>query len=136
LDEEHRDVGRDLDIELDKKLHLENSQAYGYCFRLTKNVSLAPQITPSSILILSLQDAKGLAKKYIELGTTKSGVFFTTKKLKRLAEDFAELSQSYTRTQSGLVKEVVSIACMFIFLSLACPPDPPPSNIHPRFRIA
>ena len=38
LDSEHRNVGRDLDLELDKKLHLENSQVYGYCFRLTKNV--------------------------------------------------------------------------------------------------
>ena len=39
LDSEHRRVGRDLDLELNKKLHLENSQQYGYCFRLTKNVS-------------------------------------------------------------------------------------------------
>ena len=38
LDAEHRNAGRDLQIELDKKLHLENSQTYGYCFRLTKNV--------------------------------------------------------------------------------------------------
>lgn len=38
LDTEHRNVGRDLDVELDKKLHLENSPVYGYCFRLTKNV--------------------------------------------------------------------------------------------------
>ena len=40
LDSEHRRVGRDLDLELNKKLHLENSQQYGYCFRLTKNVSI------------------------------------------------------------------------------------------------
>ena len=38
LDNEHRAVGKDLGLELDKKLHLENSQTYGYCFRLTKNV--------------------------------------------------------------------------------------------------
>ena len=38
LDEEHAKVGRDLNMDLDKKLHLENSQQYGYCFRLTKNV--------------------------------------------------------------------------------------------------
>jgi DNA mismatch repair protein MSH2 len=38
LDEEHRDVANDLDLELDKKLHLENSTTYGYAFRLTKNV--------------------------------------------------------------------------------------------------
>jgi len=39
LDAEHRTAGRDLGFELDKKLHLENSATYGYCFRLTKNVS-------------------------------------------------------------------------------------------------
>jgi hypothetical protein len=38
LDEEHRDVANDLSLELDKKLHLENSATYGYSFRLTKNV--------------------------------------------------------------------------------------------------
>ncbi|KAF5369844.1 hypothetical protein D9758_001399 [Tetrapyrgos nigripes] len=95
LDEEHKDVGRDLDIELDKKLHLENNPTYGYCFRLTKN------------------DAKNLSKKYIELGTTKSGVFFTTKTLKRLAEDYKEYSDKYQRTQSTLVKEVVTIAATY-----------------------
>lgn len=60
------------------------------------------------------QDAKGLStKKYIELGTTKSGVFFTTKTLKRLAEDYKEYSDKYSRTQNGLVKEVVNIACEY-----------------------
>ncbi|KAM6492493.1 DNA mismatch repair protein [Amanita muscaria] len=95
LDQEHRAIGKDLGLELDKKLHLENNQVYGYCFRLTKN------------------DAKALSKKYIELGTTKSGVFFTTKTLKSLAEEFKDLSQSYSRTQSGLVREVVNIASTY-----------------------
>ena len=40
LDVQHREVGSDLNLELDKKLHLENSATYGYCFRLTKNASL------------------------------------------------------------------------------------------------
>lgn len=39
MDKEHKEVGRDLGMELDKKLKLENTQAYGYCFRVTKNVS-------------------------------------------------------------------------------------------------
>ncbi|KAG5644351.1 hypothetical protein DXG03_008648 [Asterophora parasitica] len=100
LDEEHRNVGRDLKLELDKKLHLENNQVHGYCLRVTKS------------------DAKLITKKYIELGTTKSGVFFTTRRLKDLAEDCKEFSQSYTRTQSGLVKEVVNIACKRISSSV------------------
>ncbi|KDQ60242.1 hypothetical protein JAAARDRAFT_32621 [Jaapia argillacea MUCL 33604] len=97
LDEEHQEVGRDLGLDLDKKLHLENSQTYGYCFRLTKN------------------DAKAIANKraYIELGTIKAGVYFTTKTLKELAVDFKESTEKYTRTQSGLVKEVVNIASTY-----------------------
>ncbi|KAG1814852.1 muts domain V-domain-containing protein [Suillus variegatus] len=64
-----------------------------YCFRLTKN------------------DAKAIMwnNKYIELGTVKSGVYFTTKKLKALSMDHQEATHEYQRMQSGLVKEVVSI---------------------------
>jgi len=39
LDNEHTSVGEELSMELDKKLHLENHQVYGYCFRVTKSVS-------------------------------------------------------------------------------------------------
>ncbi|TRM69557.1 muts domain V-domain-containing protein [Schizophyllum amplum] len=98
LDQEHRKVGEDLNIELDKKLHLENNATYGYCFRLTKN------------------DAKGIANKkdkYIELATNKSGVYFVTKKLKTIAADHKELTQAYSRKQSGLVKEIVAIAATY-----------------------
>ncbi|KIJ61455.1 hypothetical protein HYDPIDRAFT_137783 [Hydnomerulius pinastri MD-312] len=97
LDAEHRTVGKELGLELDKKLHLENSAMYGYCFRLTKN------------------DAKvlGKNKKYIELGTIKSGVYFTTKTLKGLATEYQETHEEYQRAQSGLVKEVVSIASTY-----------------------
>ncbi|KAF9004638.1 DNA mismatch repair protein [Cyathus striatus] len=95
LDKEHQDVGRDLNLELDKKLHLENSQVYGYCFRLTKT------------------DGKNLSKKYIELGTNKSGVYFTTKKLKGFAEDYKDYTQRYSKTQSSLVKAVVNIAATY-----------------------
>ncbi|KAL9709930.1 MSH2 protein [Leucoagaricus gongylophorus] len=95
LDNEHTSVGEDLNIELDKKLHLENHQVYGYCFRVTKS------------------DAKGLSKQYIELGTNKSGVYFVTKTLKRLAEDYKDLNQSYFRTQEKLEKEVIAIAATY-----------------------
>lgn len=38
LDTEHQHVGEDFELDLDKKLHLENHAQYGYCFRVTKNV--------------------------------------------------------------------------------------------------
>ncbi|KAG8784475.1 MutS-like protein, partial [Ceratobasidium sp. 428] len=57
LDEEHQKVGRDLGLELDKKLHLENNPSHGYCFRLSKN------------------DAKAIHNKrqYNEISTQKAG---------------------------------------------------------------
>ncbi|EMD34794.1 hypothetical protein CERSUDRAFT_125339 [Gelatoporia subvermispora B] len=97
LDSQHRAVANDLDLELDKKLHLENSPVHGYCFRVTKN------------------DARVITgkKKYPELGTLKSGVFFTTTPLRELANQYQETTDAYSRTQSGLVKEVVNIASTY-----------------------
>ncbi|TFK25372.1 DNA mismatch repair protein MSH2 [Coprinopsis marcescibilis] len=95
LDKEHRRTGNDLNLELDKKLHLENNPTYGYCFRLTKN------------------DAKKLPGDAIELATTKSGLHFLTPKLKALANQFKELSQAYAHTQRGVVKQVVQIAATY-----------------------
>jgi DNA mismatch repair protein MSH2 len=39
LDDEHRRVGEDLGVDIEKKLHLENHQVYKYSFRITKAVS-------------------------------------------------------------------------------------------------
>ncbi|KAJ7054473.1 muts domain V-domain-containing protein [Mycena amicta] len=96
LDEVHRQVARDLELGLDKKLHLENNQTYGYCLRVTKND-------------WATVDQHG----YIELGMIKSGVFFTTKKLKSFAEDYRDYTDKYRKEQSGLVKEVVDIALSY-----------------------
>ncbi len=54
---------------------------------------------------------QGDKKKYIELNAQKSGVFFTTSALKELSTEHTEVTEQYSRTQSGLVKEVVNIAC-------------------------
>lgn len=61
------------------------------------------------------QDARVITgkKKYPELGTLKSGVFFTTTPLRELANQYQETTDAYSRTQRGLVKEVVNIACEY-----------------------
>lgn len=94
LDEEHERVSRDLGLDMDKKLHLENNPTHGYCFRVSKN------------------DSKVVEKKkdYTELSTQKAGVLFTTKTLKRHSVEYSELRERYNRVQSTLVAEVVSIA--------------------------
>ncbi|CAE6339462.1 unnamed protein product, partial [Rhizoctonia solani] len=98
LDEEHQDVGQDLGLELDKKLHLENNPSHGYCFRLSKT------------------DAKAIHNKrqYNEISTQKAGTLFTTSTLRELANEYGSLSDQYNRAQSGLVKEVVGIAATYI----------------------
>ncbi|KZT61654.1 DNA mismatch repair protein [Calocera cornea HHB12733] len=97
LDAEHHRVGNELDLDLDKKLHLESNTVYGYCLRLSKN------------------DAKVIhnVRGYIELSTQKAGVYFTTKQLKEASIDHADLTDKYGRMQSGLVKEVVNIAATY-----------------------
>jgi DNA mismatch repair protein MSH2 len=42
LDDEHDRVARDLGVEKNKKLHLENHQVYHYSLRITKAVSFSP----------------------------------------------------------------------------------------------
>ncbi|KZT10399.1 DNA mismatch repair protein [Laetiporus sulphureus 93-53] len=98
LDEEHQDVGHALDLDLDKKLHLENSPTYGYCFRLTKSDS---------------KRIENKENKYPQLGTNKSGTYFTTGTLKELATEYQETTELYSKTQNGLVKEVVNIASTY-----------------------
>jgi hypothetical protein len=38
MDDEHRRVGDELSLDIEKKLHLENSQNHGYCLRVTRAV--------------------------------------------------------------------------------------------------
>ena len=68
----------------------------------------------------TLQDARKIHgnKAYIEYGNTKAGIFFTTIKLKEAASDYKDAMNDYTKVQSGLVKEIVNIACAFIFLAI------------------
>lgn len=97
LDEQHVAVGRDLNMDTDKKLHLENHTSYGYCFRVTRNDAGV------------LKNRKG----YLDLGTVKGGVHFTTSTMRELNDEFRSLSESYARTQSALVKDVIEIASSY-----------------------
>lgn len=102
----HEEVADDLNIDIEKKLKLEKHQIHGWCFRVTRN--------DSSIL-------RNTADRYIELQTVKSGVFFTTKKLRTLSQDFTDLSNDYNNKQKELIKEILSIALTYqnVFLTLS-----------------
>ncbi|EKM56548.1 uncharacterized protein PHACADRAFT_207767 [Phanerochaete carnosa HHB-10118-sp] len=98
LDAEHRRIAAELELDLDKKLHLENSVNWGYCFRISK------------------LDSKKIEKNrraYHELGTQKSGMFFTTSPLRELAEEYRETVAKYKAKQSKLVGEIVAIAATY-----------------------
>ncbi|WVQ70559.1 hypothetical protein IAR50_000078 [Cryptococcus sp. DSM 104548] len=97
LDEEHRRVGDDLGIDIEKKLHLENHHVYKYSFRITK---------AEAGLIRN-------KKEYIDLSTQKSGTIFTTKTLRGLSEEYFRLQELYEKQQRHLVKEVVAIAATY-----------------------
>lgn len=99
LQEHHAKVRKDL--RMDEKVKLEDSQQYGYCFRVTRN--------DSKVLT-------GKKDRYIELGTSKAGVYFTTVSVKELSNDHIDLQNKYSSHQSGLVKQVISIAAGY------CPP--------------
>lgn len=97
LDEQHMAAGRDLGLDTDKKLHLENHSSYGYCFRVTR--------TDAGIV----KNRKG----YVDLGTVKGGLYFTTSALRELNDEFRGLSDNYARTQSRLVRDVIDIASSY-----------------------
>nr|DBA11318.1 TPA_inf: MSH2 [Pseudozyma tsukubaensis] len=100
LDEQHRLAGKELKMDTEKKLHLENHHVYGYCLRVTR--------TDASLV----RNKKG----YSDIATVKGGLYFTNEALRDLGNDFKDLSERYSRSQSGLVKEVIQIASSY------CPP--------------
>ncbi|KAF9432494.1 MutS-like protein, partial [Entomortierella beljakovae] len=97
MEREHERVADELNMEVDKKLKMEDHQVYGWCFRLSRN------------------DSSCLRNKssYIELTTQKNGVMFTTTKMRAASQSFSETSQEYERTQSSLAKEVIGIVSTY-----------------------
>nr|WJN24895.1 MSH2 [Farysia itapuensis] len=100
LDEQHRLAGKELRMDIEKKLHLENHHIYGYCFRVTR--------TDAALV----RNKKG----YHDIATVKGGLYFTNEALRDLSSDFKDLAERYSRSQSGLVKQVIEIAATH------CPP--------------
>ena len=102
---EHRQVGNDLNQDIDKKLFLENHRVHGWCFRLTRNEAGCIRNK----------------KQYQECSTQKNGVYFTTSAMITMRREYDQLSENYNRTQSGLVSEVVNVAASYcpIFEKLA-----------------
>lgn len=98
MDKEFRNAADDLNQEENKKIFLENHRVHGWCMRLTRTE--AGCIRNKS--------------KYQECSTQKNGVYFTTKALQSYRREFDQLSQTYNRTQSSLVHEVVGVAASYV----------------------
>lgn len=97
----HSEVGDDLCIDTEKKLKLENHAQHGWCFRVTRGDSA---ILRNSSLSL---------KKYIELQTVKAGIFFTTKELRTLSQQYQDFSSEYNSKQKELIKEILVITLTY-----------------------
>ncbi|KAI0202135.1 DNA mismatch repair protein msh-2 [Astrocystis sublimbata] len=97
MDKEFRNAADDLNQEENKKIFLENHKVHGWCMRLTRTE--AGCIRNNS--------------RYQECSTQKNGVYFTTKTLQSYRREFDQLSQTYNRTQSSLVNEVVGVAASY-----------------------
>ncbi|KAJ2050984.1 MSH2 protein [Coemansia sp. S16] len=91
-------VAEALDLEANKKLKLERHNTYGYCLRVSR--------TDAARL-------RGKSTKYVELSTQKTGVFFTTPTLRDSSRSYRDLSDSYNKAQSALVKEVIKVASSY-----------------------
>ena len=97
IDGEHRDVSKDLNQEIGKKLFLENHRVHGWCFRLTRTEAACIR----------------MKQRYQECSTQKNGVYFTTQRMTELRREIQQLTENYNRTQSGLVSEVVGVAASY-----------------------
>ncbi|KAI1182121.1 DNA mismatch repair protein msh-2 [Nemania serpens] len=97
MDREFRNAADDLNQEENKKIFLENHKVHGWCMRLTRTEAGC------------IRNNAG----YQECSTQKNGVYFTTKMLQSYRREFDQLSQTYNRTQSSLVNEVVGVAASY-----------------------
>lgn len=95
----HQEVGDDLNMELDKKLKLEKHIQHGWCFRVTR--------IDSTVL-------RNTGNKYNQLQTVKAGVFFTTKQLTTMSQEYFDASQDYNLKQRELIKEILSITLTYL----------------------
>ncbi|CAG8669704.1 417_t:CDS:2, partial [Gigaspora rosea] len=78
MNKEHQMVGRKLGLDTKKKLHFENKKLMD--------------------ILICLRGQS----EYIELATQRTGVFFTTRKLKELSSEFLSESEHYDDVQSSL----------------------------------
>ncbi|KAJ1324463.1 DNA mismatch repair protein MSH2 [Microdochium nivale] len=134
METEFRNAADDLNQEEGKKIFLENHKVHGWCMRLTR--------TEAGCIRNN--------KKYQECSTQKNGVYFTTKQLLSWRREFDQLSQTYNRTQSSLVSEVVGVAASYcpileqlagvlahldVIISLAhCSVHAPTSYVRPKIH--
>lgn len=102
----HQAVGEDLNIEIDKKLKLEQHVQHGWCFRVTRNDSVVLRNTD---------------KTYNQLQTVKAGVFFSSPGLDALSKKYNKVNQEFNVKQRELIKEILSITLTYqlVFLKLS-----------------
>lgn len=94
----HQDVADDLNMEKDKKLKLERHAQHGWCFRVTR--------VDSAVL-------RNTGSRYHQLQTVKAGVFFNTRELATLLQQYDDSLQEYSVKQRELVMEILKIVLTY-----------------------
>ncbi|KAI3637679.1 hypothetical protein MIR68_004328 [Amoeboaphelidium protococcarum] len=92
IEQEAAAVAGDLGVELEKKLKLEQNTLHGHHLRVTRTDGRLIQGN----------------SEYIELSIQKSGIMFTTQRLRKLSKQYKNLQESYQTAQSSLVKNFIS----------------------------
>ncbi|KAJ3117500.1 MutS-like protein, partial [Nowakowskiella sp. JEL0407] len=90
-------VAHDIGMEIDKKMKFEKNPQYGYHLRVSR---------------LDASKVRN-STQYIELATLKNGLMFTTAKLRRLSEEYHELSTHYEKQQTAFVSEILKICSSY-----------------------
>ncbi|XP_041352599.1 DNA mismatch repair protein Msh2-like [Gigantopelta aegis] len=91
-------VARDLGLEANKTLKLENNNQLGYFFRVTR------------------KDEKCLRnnKNYITIDTKNNGVRFHNNALRKMNEEYMQAKEDYNEQQKSVVAEIISIAAGYV----------------------
>lgn len=128
LDEQHREVAGDLDMETDNKiLHFEQHSLYGYCFRLTRKVRRCPtfvvRVRADQDRAPSRKAARSRARRPTLSSRTRARESSSPPKRSRLSRTNTRTSQKSTSASSRVSSRRSSVLPVGLGLIFSCDPS-------------
>ncbi|KAJ1560303.1 MutS-like protein, partial [Nowakowskiella sp. JEL0078] len=90
-------IAEEVGMEIEKKLKFEKTPQHGYHMRVSRNDGAKIRST----------------SKFVEIATLKTGLLFTTARLRRLSEEYQEVSNSYSKHQAAFITEILKICATY-----------------------